>query len=499
MPVDLGDDGFAYVGIRNSLGSPLTDMLLASEILPGTAPGYALCKTIYSYHPLGAILVDAPIKRAQAAPREIKIPVLGEKQLVEQFTEEWNRTSGIGGTALVANLFSISRMYGIGSIAVGGDTDDTAAPFDTAGVAERDLFFNILDPLNTAGSLVLDQDPNSAMFLKTGGGLVVNGKGYHPSRVITQMHEQPLYIEWTTSAYGFVGRSVYQRALYPLKSFVQTMATDQMIAQKAGLLVAKMKQPGSVINKLMQGMFGAKRSELKAGVTGQVLSVGETESIESIDLKNIDGAGKFARDNIIKNIASAAGMPASIVMQETLTEGFGEGTEDAKKENAYLDSLRSEMAPAYAFLDKIVMRRAWTPAFFKTLQSIYPEYRNMPYETALQGWMREFKAIWPNLNTEPDSEKVKTQEIQFKSVVALVEVLAPLLDPKGKAEVIAWAAANVNEQENLFASKLNLDEDELESYLIDAEEQKKEMLAAGAAAQGEGAEPAKPRPFSNAA
>jgi len=33
---------------------------------------------------------------------------------------------------------------------------------------------------------------------------------------------------YTQAAFGFVGRSVYQRPLYPLKSFVQTMITDDL-------------------------------------------------------------------------------------------------------------------------------------------------------------------------------------------------------------------------------------------------------------------------------
>jgi hypothetical protein len=135
------------------------------------------------------------------------------------------------------------------------------------------------------------------------------------------------------------------------------MITDQMVVQKSGLVVYKAKAPGSFIDNLMQAFFGAKRSAIKQGVTGQVLSIELEEAIETLNMQNLDKAFMSARGNILKNIASAAGMPASIIMQETLTEGFGEGTEDAKKEAEYLDYIRSDMDPAYAFLDRICQRK----------------------------------------------------------------------------------------------------------------------------------------------
>ena len=222
-----------------------------------------------------------------------------------------------------------------------------------------------------------------------------------------KMNEQPIYIEWTGSAFGFVGRSIYQRALYPLKSFLQSMITDQMVIQKSGLLVAKMKTPGSFIDNVMQVMFGWKRAKLKEGVTGQVLQIGTDEDIETLNMQNLDKAFSTARTNVIKNIATACGMPASIIGQETLTEGFGEGAEDAKKEAAYLEYLREDMQSAYAFLDRIVMRKAWTSEFYDTLIPLYPRLK--PYDTWLYECIHSFKATWPNILVERIQKKAKSK------------------------------------------------------------------------------------------
>ena len=112
----------------------------------------------------------------------------------------------------------------------------------------------------------------------------------------------------------------------------------------------------------------------------------------------------------------------------------------------------------------------------------------MQFETWLHDAMTAFVADWPNLNEEPDSEKSKMEDVQMKSAIALAEVLLPIVDPKNKTAVVAWLAENVNEREALFASKLVLDEDELEAYLEENREQQ--------ALAGEGEEEKPPRPFS---
>ena len=46
--------------------------------------------------------------------------------------------------------------------------------------------------MNTAGSIVLDQDPNSADFQKV-GSVTAAGKPYHQSRCCVMMNEDPIY------------------------------------------------------------------------------------------------------------------------------------------------------------------------------------------------------------------------------------------------------------------------------------------------------------------
>jgi hypothetical protein len=242
------------------------------------------------------------------------------------------------------------------------------------------------------------------------------------------------------------------------------MIADDMVMKKIALLVWKAKAPTSGFDKMGMRMFGWKRSQLKTGVTGNVLTIGVDEGIETLNFQNMEGAGKFTRENILKNIATAAGMPARMLDQETLVSGFGEGAEDAKQIARYIDRMRIEMQPLYAFMDEIVQRRAWSPEFYATIQKDYPEYRDKPYEPAFYEWRNAFTAKWPNLLAEPDSERSRLEDVKMKSVIAVAEVLAPMLDPANKAELVEWIKDNVNGNKLLFSDSLLQDVDALRDY-----------------------------------
>jgi hypothetical protein len=462
------DGGAATVGTGASVPSSLMQILMADDIVPGSAPSYQLAKDIYSFHPLGAKMAEAPIEEAQSQEREITVPGGPEDDLIAAFNREWMAIGMTGADEIIKAHQTLKRVYGIASLGVGGrmlngDDFPTSQPLPYDRLHEMELYFNTWDPLNTAGSLTLNQDPNAPDFQKP-QYIRVAGKDYHSSRAVIALNESPIYIEWTNSAFGFVGRSVYQRALFPLKTYIQTMITDQAVAEKAALLVMKMKSPGSVIDQRARQWFGFKRSALKGAKTGNVISIGIDEGIESVDLKNLRDAAEFSRNNCIKNISTAAKMPAAMLYQETLTEGFGEGSEDAKIIARFIDRMRIEMNPDYRFMDEIVMRRAWSPNFYKIIQRKYAEFQRIPYETAFYEWKNAFTAKWPNLLVEPDSEKAKKDDVITKAAIAFMEVAAPMLPPSEKARLVIWGSEVMNERKSMFSTPIELDEDLIANY-----------------------------------
>jgi hypothetical protein len=472
-----GGDQFSQVVLTGSAGSALTRILLAENMVPGDQPSYELAKLLFGFHPLGAKMAEAPVNMAQSQEREITVPVSGEEEIVAAYKTTWKKLgAGAGADALIKSLKTQSRIYGICALAMGDRNrpETTNQPVDWESLSDAKPYFNILDPLNTAGSLILDQNPNSPDFQKPVAARV-GGKIYHPSRTLITINEMPLYIQWSDSAFGFSGRSVYQRALYPMRTFLQSLITDWLVTVKCGLLIHKAKAPGPVQNNRVLRMFGFKRSSIQGGVTGQVLTIGEGEDIVSLNFQNLEGPAKFARDNALKNTAMAASMPAKMLEQEELVGGFGEGTEDSKQIARYVDRLRIEMNPEYAFFDRITQHIAWSPAFYNIMQRAHPDaYRGVPYRTAFQAWQNAFVATWPNLLEEPESEKIQVEKVRFESVVAIIETMAPILKaPGSRATLVSWAADEISSRRKLFSNPLVIDEEE------EAEAQKEAQTMGG--------------------
>jgi hypothetical protein len=454
------------IQVTTSLGSGLLDILMCDELQPGDAPSYQLCKSIYLYHPLGQKMTESPVKKAQSQARELTVQGAPDR-IVEEFARQW---AADHCDENILQLATTARVYGVGSLALVEEKVDPGKPVDLDSLWDKKIVFNCLDPLNTGGTIVLDQDPNSPLFQKH-TTIGVSGTPYHRSRTVVLMNERPVYIAYTSSAFGFVGRSVYQRPLFPMKTFIQTMITDQAVTEKAALLVAKVHQPGSIADRAMAGFTALKRAMLKGAKTGNVLSISAgshngqmPEEIETLNMQNVDTAATMARTNAIKNIATAADMPAIFLENETLTEGFGEGKEDSKQISDYIDGLRAWLAPAYEFLDVITMRRAWNPEFYKIIQEEYPEYADVPYERAFYRWKNDFTAVWPNFLKEPDSEAVETEKVKLEGIANVVEVFLPRCDPDNAALLLRWAAENLNANKVMFPTSLVLDWEALANY-----------------------------------
>jgi len=444
-----------------SCSTELVALLESDDIQPGMTAGYQTCKTIYLYHPLGGKMVDRPIKMAMNEPRTVHVAQSYglEQRLRDAFEREWR---ALGANRHIANAARISRIYGVSAVAMLVDNQEPSQSLDYRTLYKHNVSFNILDPLNTAGSIVLNQDPNAQDFQKV-DGIRVAGKPYHKSRCVVVQNEDPIYLAYNPAAFGFTGRSVYQRALFPLKSFIQTMRTDDMVAVKGGLLVTKIKGPSSVVNNMMQKLSGIKRMMLKRGKTGEVLQIGETDGIESIDLSNLEKPLDSARNHILENIAAAADMPAILLNSETFAQGFGEGTEDARSVAVYIDNIREWLEPLYEFFIRVCQYRAWSITFFQSLRADLSELEDT-YSVYFASWINNFEYRWPSSLKEPESEKVKVDEIRFKAIIGMGEALLPQLtdDPENRAALIDWMCENANANESLFPQRLDLDFESLE-------------------------------------
>jgi hypothetical protein len=470
------------------LGNSLKAFMLHAELTPGDEPSYKACQIVYAFHPLGEKMAESPVAMAQSQERLISCPA-APSAAVNAFKDE---LKAMGAQEAIRQTKVLSRVYGIAScgvIAEGVPSDRPLTPQQLRGLR---IAFNVWDPLNTSGSLVFNQNPLALDFMKQRDSISVQGSAFHPSRTITVINERPLYLLWTSSAYGFVGRSCYQRAWYPLKSFLKTMVTDDMVATKAGVIVAKIHNAGSFMDNLIAVATAQKRDVVKEAAVGNVVNVGIDEGVESLNLQNLEAPMNMARENIIKNCATAASMPALLLNEETYVEGFGEGTEDAKRVANYIKGIRAEMDPLYDWFDQMGFFRAWSPELYAVIQRRYPQvYGQIGYLQAFYAWKNSFKASWPNLLEEPDSDKIRTQEVVLRSAIAAAEVLLPLSDPANQAGIAMWLADTFNDQTALFKTPLEINVDDMEAYLEQKQQQQTELQqkAAEAGVQGQPGQP----------
>ena len=447
---------------NTGLPSPLMEFLQAEAIEPGSPVGYQTCKAIFEFHPLAAKIIEKPIVLALSKPRILAMDVHPKDMLIKAFQDEWD---DLEATNVIRDVTFLKRVYGVAAVIYGAEGVPTDQPIDPWTLPDLDIYFNKLDPLNLAGSTVTNQNPNAPDFQKPKTYITAAGQPYHPSRSCIVFNNTPIYLAYQSSGFGFTGRSVFQRALYPLKSFVQSMVTDDLVTFKAGLLVIKQKQSGSIVNRLMQVGAGIKRSYLQQGVTGNVLSIDVDEDIESIDLNNTDTAMTTARDNIVANIAAATETPAILLKDEAFTNAFAEGTEDSKAIAQYVTGLRNDMRSLFTFFDKIVMHRAWNKQFYEAVQAKYPEmYAGKTYEEAFYEWKNAFRPLWENLIEETPSEKVKTEEVKLKGITEMLRTILPVINPENRAIAIQWAQDNLSEMPDMFKSTMQLDIDAIADY-----------------------------------
>ena len=444
------------------LTSQLMQLLAANAIEPGTQAGYQICKIIWEFHPLAGKLVEKPIVLALSKERFINVDTQPKDMLTMAFQKEWD---SLEATNHIRDVTFLKRVYGAAAIVYGAEDIPTDQPIDPWKLPDLRLYFNQLDPLNLAGSVITNQNPNAPDFQKPKNYITAAGQPYHPSRSVVVFHNTPIYLSYQPSGFGYTGRSIFQRALYPLKSFVQSMITDDMVTMKAGLLIIKQKAAGSIVNRLMQTAAGIKRTYLQQGTTGNVLSIDLEEEIESIDLRNTDTAMTTARDNIVANIAAATETPAILLKDEAFTNAFAEGTEDSKAIAQYVTGLRNDMRSLFTFFDKIVMHRAWNKQFYEAVQAKYPEmYAGKTYEEAFYEWKDAFRPLWENLIEETPSEKVKTEEVKLKGITEMLRTILPVINPENRAIAIQWAQDNLSEMPDMFKSTMQLDIDAIADY-----------------------------------
>lgn len=452
----------AEIQLDSGLSSQLSKILDSEEIQPGTDVGYELCKLLWQYHPLGGKLVEKPISMAMCKQRQYSVDTDPDERVVRRFQEVWERMEV---NEKIKNFFFVSRCYGAAAIGVGTTSVSCKDELPGFGLTEDDVYINVWDPLNAAGSMITDQNPNSPFFQEPKKTLKINGKSWHPSRTLKVFNGTPIYLEYQNSTFGFTGRSVFQRVLYPMKSYIGTMTANDMVSQKAGVLVAKTAQNGSVLSGIMAAATKVKREIIKIARNGGVISVGDKDNVESLNLQNIDGALNASRDNIISDIASGSDVPSILIKEEAFSKGWGEGSEDSKAVSQYIDGVRQQIEPVMDYFEKLVQYIAWSEDFFNSLKNDFPDIITDDYQTTFFMWRREFTAKWQELVEESPDKRRESDSKVIQQATALYTALSQNLDPENRATAADWLTSIVNATQTYGDVPLIIDKEALANYI----------------------------------
>jgi len=431
----------------------LRDLMQSNELQVGDLASYQICKTIFAYHPIGSKFATLPVDMAFSKPRGITLSD-HPKIVKERFETTYEK---LGVWSKIKQALILSRVYGMSSVMIGQYGKGLDEALDVTTIKTNPLFFNVLDPLNTAGSLINNQDPLSGRFLSV-SGVQVMGKPVHASRCFIKNNgeEQPLYLQWSQSAFCYGGRSVYQRALPLLKQYLKSIQVDEYLLDKVGALVVKSGEPQGVydsftgtmsklIREMVKSLRGISTDAATGEVTGGVLSMGKDDTVETLSLIHTNDVADGVRRRLLANLAATDGMPTTLLSDDPFATGHADGTEDRKKEAEYLEGIQSDAKELVDWLDGFVMRMAWDDEFLQQVKNDYPQYSNMSLNTIFYQFKNSFDWKFQPLIIEPEEIKVKNQTGKIANVAAVVGMLSGQVDDDSKSEILSWSAKMIND------------------------------------------------------
>ncbi|MBI0083573.1 MULTISPECIES: anti-CBASS protein Acb1 family protein [Commensalibacter] len=470
---NFGNSGYNNSGLYSKLLDRFDEDTDKAQFFDANYLSYGLCKSIYMYHPLGKRIIDLPIDLSIGQERIISVKhETKSDELIEQFIKVWN---GYGFKNIIRRLATMSRLCGISALflKVDGYNDHEPLPVNT-NWADLKITPIVYDAMNIAGSASNNQDLMSENFLKV-EDVLRSGMALAKDRSFILSNGDPLYNEFSTSAFGFTGRSVYQNCIHLLKAWLYVNNADAMVAKKCGLIIAKENDVGTA-TELTSRSLGIKRELLRAGSTNDVLSVGASTTIESLNLQNIDGSLDMARNHILEDIANASDIPTIILGQQRFTQGFGEGSEDTKHVGRFIESIREWERGAYQFIDNFVMRMAWNFDYLKALNKENGDIfksKNDEEITIEQYWQvfyslkQSFSYSFPSFLTESESQIAEGDQKKLEMIVDVYDRVFPKVEADMQATLTNWLIDSVNNLRSLNKIKLNVDEDDLRQSIVD--------------------------------
>lgn len=313
-------------------------------------------------------------------------------------------------TTPVIRVFKLALSYGAAGIGIVVKGEDASKPIDTGWFSqnlENGFSFNTFDSLVTAGSFVTDLDPNSIEFQKV-IDFSVRGKKYHYSRckAVFNPLEDPNYLQYESSAYGFVSASILKRALPALQDYLLNKIAKRKLLKKVASFVHKQDAKSAVYDKITEYVAKIKRSIVEDLTSGEAIIVGLEESVESFNLTNHPQVMQFLTDDNMNDIANATGWQASYLKHSILSTGFADGSNDAAQIDKMLYSVQRFTQELFEWIDDILFYIAWTDGFIDEIANQSPDlYRGKTRNQIRQLWRTGYERKFNPPTAEQPKDK----------------------------------------------------------------------------------------------
>ena len=313
-------------------------------------------------------------------------------------------------TQPVIRVFKLALSYGAAGIGIVVSGEDASKPIDTGWFSqnlENGFSFNTFDSLVTAGSFITDLDPNSTEFQKV-IDFSVRGKRYHFSRckAVFNPLEDPNYLQYESSAYGFVSASILKRALPALQQYLRLRIAETLLTKKVASFVIKQDVKQSVYEKISETINSFKRSKVEDLTGGDAITIGIDDSIESFDLANSSQTINALDELNMNSLASSTGWQASYLKHSMLSTGFADGSNDAAQIDKMLYSVQRFTKELFEWIDDILFYIAWTDGFIDEIANQSPDlYRGKTRNQIRQLWRTGYERKFNPPTAEQPKDK----------------------------------------------------------------------------------------------
>lgn len=375
---------------------------------------YNSARNLYLANPMARKIVDKPIEYAMGKRPEVLMTGCPD-ELIKECWREWDK---LRCDEVIRTAQRNKKIYGAAAIILGIEGLNSADPATPQVVRSFPIWFNAADAMQMAGN-IFDTDINSREYgrIKT---LNVAGRLYPRGRYLYQSNGEMLWLDFESSNFNFAGRSVYRSIVTPLESYKESFKTFGRIARWTGVVIHKQDAPG--LNAGLSHQVRAENiSALKQIDAESVVSVGLKDSVENLQFDHVEDAMK-ARQAIIEDIASGAGVPSKLLLEDSFASLMSSGSEDFKAVIQWIEAYqRNELEPWIKYLWRVILARVTTEQKYYEYQAKETELSGVMHSQALTDWMDSMQIQWPTLIPQTEEEKQESKAKKLESITTVYQ------------------------------------------------------------------------------